>query len=98
MYTDASALLLGAVLMQKDARSIRSSFPYANCTLNQPKSNYSVTHQKTMEDVWALKDFRDIILGYHITVLTQQAAFTELFKVTNLTGRLYSYVSNHKGI
>ncbi len=37
---------------------------------------------------WALKYFRDIILGYPITVYTDHAAVTELFKGKNLTGRL----------
>ncbi len=37
---------------------------------------------------WALKHFRDIILGYPITVFTDHAAVTELFKGRNLTGRL----------
>ncbi len=38
--------------------------------------------------VWALKHFRDIILGYPITVFTGHAAGTELFKGRNLKGRL----------
>ncbi len=38
--------------------------------------------------VWALKLFRDIILGYPFTVYTDYAAVTELFKGKNLNGRL----------
>ncbi len=49
---------------------------YASRTLNQAETNYSVTHQETLAIVWALKHYRDIILGYPITVFT------------NLTGRL----------
>ncbi len=36
----------------------------------------------------SLKHFRDIILGYEITVYTDHAAVTELFKGNYLTGKL----------
>ena len=88
MYTDASALGLGAVLMQQDARGKNRAIAYASRTLNQAESNYSVTHQETLAIVWALKHFRDIILGYPITVFTDHAPVTDLFKGRNLTGRL----------
>ncbi len=47
-----------------------------------------MTHQETLAVVWALKHFRNIILGYAITVTTDHAPVTELFKGRNLTGRL----------
>ncbi len=46
-----------------------------------------MTHQETLAVVWALKHFRDIILGYPITVYMDHAAVTELFRVKCLTGR-----------
>ncbi len=42
----------------------------------------------TLAIVWALKHFQNIILGYPITVYTNNAAVTELFKGKKLTGRL----------
>ncbi len=47
-----------------------------------------MTHQETLAIVWALKHFSNIILGYPITVFTDHAPVTELFKGRNLTGRL----------
>ncbi len=47
-----------------------------------------MTHQETLAVIWALKPFRNIILGYPITVYTDHAAVTEHFKGKNLTGRL----------
>ncbi len=38
--------------------------------------------------VWALKHFRDIIMGYKITVYTDNSPITEKFKGMNLSGRL----------
>ncbi len=88
LYTDASALGLGAVLIQPDTRGKNHAIVYASRTLNQAEANYSVTHQETLAIVWALKQFRDIILGYPITVFTDHAPVTELFKGRNLTSRL----------
>ncbi len=88
LYTDASALGLGAVLMQPDARGKNHATAYGSRTLNQAEANYSVTHQETLVIVWTLKNFRDIILGYPITVFTDHALVTEFFKGRYLTGRL----------
>ncbi len=71
--------------MQPDARGKNRAIAYASRTLTPAESNYSVTHQETLAVVWALKHFRDIILGYPITVYTNHAAVTELFKGKNLT-------------
>ncbi len=74
LYTDASALRLGAILMQSDARGKNRAIAYSSRTLNQAESNYSVTHQETLAVVWAFKHFRDIILGYPITVFMDHAS------------------------
>ncbi len=88
LYTDASSLGVGAVLMQHNVHGKHRPIAYASCTLTRAESNYSVTHQETLAVVWALKHFRDIILGYPVTVLNDHAAVTELLKGRNLTGRL----------
>ena len=88
LYTDASGTGIGAVLMQQDARGKNHVLAYASRTLNTAESNYSVTHLETLAVVWSLKHFRDIVLGYPITVFTDHAAVTELFKGHNLTGKL----------
>ncbi len=88
LYTDASALGLGADLMQPDARGKNHAITYASRILNQAEANYSATHLETLAIVWAFKHFRDIILGYPITVFTDHAPVTELFKSRNLPGRL----------
>ncbi len=45
-------------------------------------------HQETLGIVLALKHFRDIFLGDPITVFTDHAPVTELFKGRNHTGTL----------
>ncbi len=88
LCTDGSALGVGAVLMQTDARCRNRVIAYASRELNAAESNYSVTHQETLAVVWALRHFRDIIFGYPVHVYTDHAAITEFFKGRNLTGRL----------
>ncbi len=71
--------------MQPDACGKNRAIAYASRTLKQAESNYSVTHQETLAVVWALKYFRDIIIGYPITVFTEHAPVTELCKGRSLT-------------
>ncbi len=86
--TDASALGIGAVLMQQGDGLRLHVIAYANRTLSDGESRYSVTHLEALAVIWALKHFRDIIYGYSITVYTDHSAATELFNGKNLSGRL----------
>ncbi len=88
LCTDASALGIGAVLMQTEESKRPHVIPYANRVLTAVGSKYSVTHLEALAVVWALKHFRDIIFGYPITVHTDHTAVTQLFHGKNLTGRL----------
>ncbi len=86
MCTDASTVGLGAVIMKCDERRKIQVTAYASYTLNSAEASYSITHLETLAVVWGLKRFRDIILGYEITVYTDHAAIIKLFK--NITGKL----------
>ncbi len=43
---------------------------------------------KILAVVWALKHFRDIIMGYNITVYTDHSPITKIFRSRNLSGGL----------
>ncbi len=88
LCTDASALGIGAVLMQSFEGQCPRVIAYASRVLNSAESKYSVTHLEALAVVWTLKHFRDIIFGYPITVYTDHTAATQLFSGKNLTGRL----------
>ncbi len=88
LCTDASALGIGAVLMQTEESKRPHVIAYASRVLTAAESKYSVTHLEALAVVWALKHFRDIIFGYPITVYTDHTAVTQLFHDKNLTGRL----------
>ncbi len=74
--------------MQKDSRQKNRPIPYASRVLTPAEANYSVTHQETLGVVWELMHFKDLFQGYPITVYTDHAVVTELFKGKNLSGRL----------
>ncbi len=76
--------------MQQDDRGKNRVIAYASRTLNSAECNYSVTDTETLEVVWALKHYREVIFGYPVTVFTDHTAVTELFrsKERNLSGRL----------
>ncbi len=76
--------------MQPDYRGKNRAIAYASRTLNSTEANYSVTHLEGLAVVWAHKHFREIALGYNISVFTNHAAITELFRGRgkNLSGRL----------
>ncbi len=61
---------------------------FVSRVLTPAERNYSVTHLEILAVVWALKHFRDNIMGYKINVYTDHAPITEIFKGRNLSGRL----------
>ncbi len=61
---------------------------YASRTLNKAELIYSVTHKETLAVVWALKHFKDIIMGYSITVHSDHTATKDLFVGRNQSGRV----------
>ncbi len=87
LCTDASDIGIGAVLLQKDSENRQRTIAYASRLLNPAEQNYSVTDRESLAVVWALRHFRDIILGYQVHVLTDHYAVTEMFKGKNLTGK-----------
>ncbi len=91
MCTDASALGIGAVLMQTEESKRPHTTAYASRVLTSAESKYRVTHHEALAVVWALHHFRDIIFGYPITVYTDHTAVTQLFHGKNYIGRLASW-------
>ncbi len=61
---------------------------FASRTLTADEKSYSVTHLKILAVVCALQHFRDIIMGFKITVYTDHSPITEVFKGKILNGRL----------
>ena len=69
LHTDASDSGIGAVLMQ-EKDGILHPLAYVSKTLNQAQRNYSTTKKEALSLVFALEQFRHIILMFPITVWT----------------------------
>ncbi|XP_042873506.1 uncharacterized protein LOC122254087 [Penaeus japonicus] len=77
LATDASTLGLGAALMQKTNGRLRP-IAFASRKLNSAETRYSATDLESLAVVWALKHFRELILGYDIEVLTDHRPLCHL--------------------
>ncbi len=88
LYTYASALGVGSVLMQTEPGKRPHDIACASRVLTAAESKYSVTHLEALAIVWALKHYRDIIFGYPVKVYTDHFAVTQLFQGRKFTGRL----------
>ncbi len=77
--TDASALGIGAVLMQTEEGKRPHTIAHASRVVTSSESKCSVTHLETLAVAWALQHFRDIIFDYPVTVYTDHIAVTQLF-------------------
>lgn len=80
IQAEANMSGIGAVLMQMDEAGKRHAIAFARRVLQPAEKNYSVTHADILAVVWALQHFRNIIMGYKITVYTDLTAITEIFK------------------
>ena len=85
LCTDASALDIGAALIQTVEGNHPHVIAYASRTLTHAKLRFSVTHMEALAVVWTHKHFHDIIFGYPVTVYTDHSAVLQLFKGKNLS-------------
>ncbi len=72
--------------MQKDWLDKHRVLTHGSRLLNKAEQNYDVTKRESLAVIWALRHFRELILGYKIHVHTDHYAVTETFKGNNFTG------------
>ena len=65
IHTDAPKLQLGAVISQKC-----KPITFYSQKMNSAQQNYTTTEKELLSVVVTLKEFRNILLGHHITVYT----------------------------
>ena len=95
LATDASSVGLGAALMQRDPSGVgMQPIGYASRKIDGPELNYSATDLEALGVVWALQHFRETILGYQITVMTDHQPLTSLLAESKDTrGRMARWVT-----
>ncbi len=85
VFTDASSVGIGAVLMQTDNAGKQHVTAFVSRALTPVEKYYSVTHLEILAVVFF---FPDTFMGYKTTVYTDHFPITEIFKGRNLGGRL----------
>ena len=85
--TDASDFALGAVLQQKQDDGLVHVIAYGSRSLSGPERRYCITRKEMLAVVFGLKKYRQHLLGRDITVLTDHAALTYLYRMPEPIGQ-----------
>ena len=93
IYTDASLVGIGAVLMQRDCKSDQLKLI---CCASRPfrggEVNYYTTKKEFLALVWALRKFENLVLGKKIIINTDHQALTFLLTQKHVNPMLARWV------
>ncbi|XP_074266020.1 uncharacterized protein LOC141588478 [Silene latifolia] len=89
--TDASDFAIGAVLGQRDGKTLYV-IQYASSLLNDAQKNYTTTEKEFLAVVYALEKFRSYLLGIKLIIYTDHKAITELVGKKDTKPRLMRWV------
>jgi len=90
LYTDASKVALGAVLMQKDSKGISKPIAFASRHLTKTERNYSVTEKELLAIVWATKHFNHYVFDRKTTIFTDHQPLATMSRPSNPSSRIAS--------
>ena len=91
IFTDASKTGMGASLNQKDQDGNLRPLAFASRTLSLSETRFPIVELECAAIVWALKTFRNIILGHDIEIFTDHKPLVFLFRHADPSSRLYRY-------
>ena len=89
--SDASTVGIGAALSQRDGKGCLRPLAYASRSLNKAERRYPAVELEALGIVYALRQFRQIILGYPIAIETDHKPLVFLLKHPDPNSRLYRY-------
>lgn len=79
LYTDASGVGLGAVMIQTQEDGIDKVVAYASKSLTETEKKYPQSQRESLAIVWAIERFSHFLLGKHFTLFTDNKASEYLF-------------------
>ncbi|XP_055633584.1 uncharacterized protein K02A2.6-like [Toxorhynchites rutilus septentrionalis] len=79
LYVDASAVSLGAVLVQRDSMNKPRIISFASKGLTKTEKVYPQTQREALAVVWAVEKFYSYLFGIHFTVLTDHKTLEYIF-------------------
>ncbi|KAG7517164.1 hypothetical protein JOB18_000422 [Solea senegalensis] len=88
VYTNASEIGLGAVLVQKSNYGTEDVLTFASRSLNPAEKNYAATELECLAVVWAVEQWITYLEGRLFTMVTDHAYLLWVFKITKPSTRL----------
>ena len=88
LFTDASDVAIGAILLQRDENKVNHPIAYYSKTLSRAERNYSVTKRECLAVLLAIKHFRPFLYGTHFTIVTDHSSLRWLQQMKDPDGRL----------
>ena len=85
--TDASDVAIGSVLAQQRNGKLHP-IHFISRTLSPTERRYSTTKREALAVIYSLKQFRYIVYGHDVTILTDHQALAMLFRKTLPDGQL----------
>ena len=82
LYTDASNIRLGAILVQQQEGRERTICCVSR-TLNRAEQNYNATKKECLAVVWGIKNFRNYLIANHFKVYADHYSFQWLHAMKN---------------
>ena len=79
LYTDASNIAVGAILLQRDSNGIERPVSFFSKKLSSAQRNYSTFERECLAVICALEHFRVYLLGRKFTLRTDHRALAWLF-------------------
>lgn len=79
LYTDASPVGLGAVLVQQRRDGSEQIIAFASKSLTETERRYPQTQREALALVWAIEKFYYYLLGHTFTVLTDHQALEYIY-------------------
>lgn len=90
LYTDASKVGIGAMLVQKDEKGSEHPIAYYSKALNKHESNYTAFELECLAVIRAVEHFQ-VYLSLPFTIITDHHALKWLLSLKNPTGKLYRW-------
>jgi hypothetical protein len=86
VHVDASAITLGAILVQPGVGDLDHPIAFASRKLSESEHNYNIIEREGLAMVYALQKFKHYLLGKHFKMFTDHSALKYLVNKLVLGG------------